>query len=134
MKIVNRLNQKQIKQLHNLYKNEWWCNTRTLNQTQEVVNNSSLIFGIVDKDDNLVAFCRVISDFIFKAFIFDVIVDKNHRGKGFGDMLINTVINHPKLVDVESIELYCLPQMEVFYAKYGFKELEGIVFLRRARL
>ena len=134
MKLVNSLNQKQIEQLHNLYKNEWWCKTRTLKQSQEVVKNSSLIFAIIDENDNLLAFCRVISDFIFKAFIFDVIVAKEHRGKGLGDMLINAVIKHPKLVGVESIELYCLPQMEVFYSKYGFKKLEGIVFLRRARV
>lgn len=76
MKIVEKLNQKYLQQLHNLYSQEWWCKDRTLIQTQKVVENSSLIVGIIDKYDNLIAFARVLSDFTFKAFIFDVIVAK----------------------------------------------------------
>jgi len=131
MKIVEKLNQKQITQLHSLYVQEWWCKDRTLIQTQEVVNNSSLIVAIVDEDNNLIAFTRVLSDFTFKAFIFDVIVAKKHRGKGLSDKLLNAILNHGKLKNIETIELYCLPEMKPLYAKYGFKEVDGLSFLRR---
>ena len=132
MKIVEKLNQEQIMQLHSLYLQEWWCKDRTLTQTQEVVNNSSLIVGIVDENNNLISFSRVVSDFIFKAFIFDVIVAKEHRGKGLSDKLISAILNHNKLKNIETIELYCLPEMKPLYAKYGFKEVEGLCFLRRS--
>ena len=132
MKIVEKLDKKQIKQLHSLYLQEWWCKDRTLIQTQKVAQNSSLIFGIVDSNDNLIAFARVVSDFTFKAFIFDVIVAKEHRGKGLSDKLLNTILNHNKLKNIETIELYCLPEMKPLYAKYGFKEVEGLSFLRRS--
>ena len=132
MKIVEKLNQKQITQLHNLYLQEWWCKNRTITQTQEVVNNSSLIVGIIDENNNLIAFSRVVSDFIFKAFIFDVIVAKEHRGEGLSDKLLNAILNHSKLINIETIELYCLPEMKPLYAKYGFKEVDGLSFLRRS--
>ncbi len=132
MKIVEKLDKKQIKQLHSLYLQEWWCKDRTLIQTQKVAQNSSLIFGIVDSNDNLIAFARVVRDFTFKAFIFDVIVAKEHRGKGLSDKLLNTILNHNKLKNIETIELYCLPEMKPLYAKYGFKEVEGLSFLRRS--
>ena len=131
MKIVEQLNQKQIKQLNILYSQEWWCKDRTLTQTQKVVENSSLIFGITDKDDNLIAFSRVLSDFTFKAFIFDVIVAKEHRGEGLSDKLLSTILNHSKLKNIETIELYCLPEIKPLYAKYGFKEVDGLSFLTR---
>jgi len=133
MKVVERLDQKQIEQLFHLYRNEWWCKERTLIQTQKVVENSSLIFGIVDSSNNLIAFARVLSDFTFKAFIFDVIVDKAHRGKGLSDKLLSAIINHSKLQNIETIELYCLPEMKPLYAKYGFKEVDGLSFLRRSK-
>ena len=132
MKIVEKLNQKQITQLHNLYLQEWWCKNRTITQTQEVVNNSSLIVGIIDENNNLIAFSRVVSDFIFKAFIFDVIVAKEHRGEGLSDKLLNAILNHSKLKNIETIELYCLPEMKPLYVKYGFKEVDGLSFLRRS--
>ena len=132
MKIVEKLNQKHLQQLHNLYSQEWWCKDRTLIQTQKVVENSSLIVGIIDKYDNLIAFARVLSDFTFKAFIFDVIVAKEHRGKGLSDKLISAILNHNKLKNIETIELYCLPEMKPLYAKYGFKEVDGLCFLRRS--
>jgi len=129
--LVEKLNQKQIKQLHSLYLQEWWCKDRTLTQTQKVVENSSLILGITDKDDNLIAFSRVLSDFTFKAFIFDVIVAKEHRGEGLSDKLLSTILNHSKLKNIETIELYCLPEMKPLYTKYGFKEVDGLCFLTR---
>ena len=133
MKIVEKLNQKQITQLHSLYLQEWWCKDRTLTQTQEVVNNSSLLVGIVDENNNLIAFSRVVSDYIFKAFVFDIIVAKEHRGKGLSDKLINTILKHPTLEKIPDIELYCLPEMEKFYSKYGFKKADGLSFLRCRR-
>ncbi len=131
MKIVEKLDQKQIEQLFHLYKNEWWCKERTLSQTKRVVQNSSLLFGIVDNSNTLIAFARVLSDFTFKALIFDVIVAKEHRGKGLSNKLLNAIINHSKLQNIETIELYCLPEMKPLYAKYGFKEPDGLSFLRR---
>ena len=130
MKIVEKLNQKQIEQLHSLYKQEWWCKDRTLSQTQKVVQNS-LIIAIIDDSENLIAFSRVLSDFIFKAIIFDIIVAKEYRGKGLGDRLIDAILYHPKLKDVKSFELYCLDEMKPFYTKYGFRNIDGLSFLKR---
>ena len=58
-----------------------------------------MIVGIIDKYDNLIAFARVLSDFTFKAFVFDVIVDKEHREEGVSDKLLNAILKHPKLIN-----------------------------------
>ena len=125
-KIVYELNDKQIEDLMQLYKNEWWSKTRKKEDVIKMLENTTLVFGIVNKN-KLVAFCRVLSDFVYKALIFDVIVDKNYRGLGLSKILLNEVFNHPKLSNISSFELYCLEEMEKYYEKFGFKKLNLVL-------
>ena len=132
MKVIDKLQPKQIKQLHKLYQNEWWTDERTLEETQKVVKNSSIVIGLINEQDNLIAFARVLTDFTFKAIIFDVIVEKSLRHEGLGKKLMDLIVHHKKLQDVKHFELYCLPEMVVFYKAYGFEDdLNELVFMRK---
>ena len=102
-----------IDDLMQLYKNEWWSKTRKKEDVIKMLENTTLVFGIVN-NNKLIAFCRVLSDFVYKALIFDVIVDKNYRGLGLSKILLNEVFNHPKLSNISSFELYCLEEMEKY--------------------
>mmetsp|Transcript_14152 Transcript_14152/g.16114 ORF Transcript_14152/g.16114 Transcript_14152/m.16114 type:complete len:137 (-) Transcript_14152:75-485(-) len=116
--VVTELSNEYITQLHSLYQKEWWSKTRTLEETKACVSNS-LCFGLV-RDETLVAFARVITDFTFKAIIFDVIVRKEYRGMGLSTNLLERIKQDPRIKDVKSKELYCLPEMEQFYENQGF--------------
>ena len=132
MTILNKLNSKHIKQLHQLYQNEWWTDKRTLEETQKVVDNSSIIIGLADTEENLIAFARVLTDFTFKAIVFDVIVEDSLRHKGLGKKLMNLIVNHEKLQEVKHFELYCLPEMVEFYKAHGFEDnLNELIFMRK---
>ena len=132
MKTIENLNPKHINQLHDLYQNEWWTKDRTLDETQEIVKNSSVVIAFVNDDDDLVAFARVLSDFVAKAIIFDVIVEPHYRKQGLGKKLMDAILLHDKLQKVKHFELYCLPKMVAFYKDYGFEDgLDGLVFLRK---
>lgn len=120
MEIINQLDAKHIEQLHCLYQQESWAKGRTLEETQSCVRGSSLCIAMIDSNNNLVAFTRVLTDYIFKALIFDVIVEAKHRGDGLGNTLINAVKKHPKLSRVKHFELYCLEELNNFYQKHGF--------------
>ena len=96
-----------------------------------MVANSSVVIGIVDSEDCLQAFVRVLSDFVFKALLFDVIVVSVHRGKGVGGQLMDAVCNHPKLREVKHFELYCHSGMTDFYRQYGFVETDSNLQLMR---
>ncbi len=130
---TNRLSKSQIKQLHLLYQKEWWSKGRTLEQTRKAVKGSNYIFGICEGlSDRLVAFARVITDHVFKAWIFDVIVDQNYREKGLGKILMDSILKHSSLKRVGHIELYCLPEMKRFYKKWNFKIKNKIILMRRS--
>ena len=134
MTILNKLNTKHIKQLHQLYQNEWWTDKRTLEETQRVVDNSSIVIGLTNEEDDLIAFARVLTDFTFKAIIFDVIVAKSLRHEGLGKKLMDLILHHKKLQDVKHFELYCLPEMVEFYKAYGFEDdLNELVFMRKQK-
>jgi GNAT superfamily N-acetyltransferase len=129
--VVEQLTEDQLQDLHALYHQEWWTNRRTLEETRKVVAGSQICLGLVDINGKLVGFSRVITDFIFKALIFDVIVAQEYRGLGLGDKLISLIAGHQKLRDVRAFELYCLPELFPFYERHGFSDDIGKIRLMR---
>ena len=120
MDLTYTLTPKHIKELHELYQGEWWTKGRTLQEATDVVEGSQINIGILNAQGSLVAYARVLTDFTFKALIFDVIVAEDHRGEGLGEKLMQAIKSHEKLARVKSFELYCLPEMFAFYERHGF--------------
>ncbi|OIQ26531.1 GNAT family N-acetyltransferase [uncultured Vibrio sp.] len=131
MKIIYEFSDEEIVKVHDLYKQAWWSKNRTLIDTISCIRGSQICIGIFDDNEALIGFARVLSDFIYKALIFDVIVAPNEQGKGVGKKLIEQLKSHNKLSQVKHFELYCLPEMEGFYRSLGFSaEVGGIRLLR----
>jgi len=131
-RIVEILTESQVSDLMDLYKNEFWSDKRTREGVVKMLAATDVIIGLVDESDRLIAFTRVITDFVYRAMIFDVIVKPTHRKTGLGAKLMDAVLNHPKLQTVESFALNCLPNMMPFYERWGFTDDVGeIKFLRR---
>ena len=117
--------------LHRLYQKEWWSKDRSLQETRRCVAGSQVRIGLVGAKGHLLAFARVITDFTFRAMIFNVIVSDSERGQGLGTQIIQLLKNHDKLREVGTLELYCLPPLFDFYRKLGFSEDVGEVRLMR---
>lgn len=131
MEVIYELSEKHVGELHDLYQTAWWAKGRSFEDTRSCVLGSQICIGLVDQENKLVGFSRVLTDFIFKALIFDVIVCENQRGNGFGNRLLGLVKSNERLKRVKHFELYCVPEMHDFYAKHGFNtELGEIVLMR----
>ncbi len=131
MKIIYNFSENHVKQVYQLYKEVWWGEERSIEDTIKCVKGSQICIGILDNDENLIGFTRVISDFIYKAIIFDVIVSVEHKSNGLGKELMNLVKAHEKLKRVKHFELYCLPEMVPFYTGFGFStDVAGIKLMR----
>lgn len=120
---INTLSESHKDQLLELYNNEWWSKDRKREDIEKILQGSSFIVGIINKSNtDLVAFARILTDYFKYAYIYDVIVKENHRNFGLGHVLLEAVIQHPKLKDLKCIELSCLEEMKPFYEKYGFSD------------
>jgi len=131
---VNRLNDAQIEQLCALYQSEFWSRGRKLADVRRAVERSNVVCAFCDPDGRLVAFARVLTDFVYKAMIFDVVVAREYREIGLGRRLLDAILCHPALLFVEHIELYCLPDLIPFYKKQGFTaDLKQLQFMRKTQ-
>ncbi|MDH5773894.1 MAG: GNAT family N-acetyltransferase [Nitrospirota bacterium] len=131
MQPIYELHDDQISTFWRLYQNEWWTQGRTLEETKQCIKGSQICIGIIDGSGELCGFARVLTDYIFKAVILDVIVSPVYRGDGLGDQLIELIVRHEKLHNVKHFELYCLPEFQAFYARHGFTTDVGNVALMR---
>lgn len=132
--IIHELSPGQLDDLMQLFAPEFWTSHRNRQDVARMIANTDLVFAAVDSDGHLVGFCRVMTDFVYRATLFDVIVSPQVRGEGVGKLLVDAVLNHPRLRDVEAIDLSCKPEMLPFYEKWGFStDLSGTIFMRRRR-
>ena len=94
---VHELTGLQTERLTELYQLEWWTRGRTLEQVTTMLTHSDNIFGMVTEEQELIGFARVLTDYVFKALVLDVIVVAEHRGEGLGRRLMEEVLGHGDL-------------------------------------
>jgi N-acetylglutamate synthase-like GNAT family acetyltransferase len=124
----------QIDQLVDLFQAEWWTKGRTKKDVEKALKSGGPVFAYIDPErDELVAFARAMTDGVYKAMIFDIIVKIEWRNTGLGTVLMDAVLNDPTLIDIKHRELYCLDEMVPFYEKWGFTSaLPGLHFMRKS--
>jgi len=66
-----------------------------------------------------VAFARVVSDYSTFAYLVDVFVLEEHRGKGYSSALVSAVLAHPRLQGLRRFML-ATSTAHGLYAKFGF--------------
>ncbi|MCA1054246.1 GNAT family N-acetyltransferase [Rossellomorea aquimaris] len=133
VEIVEHLNNEQVEELHEMFQKEWWTKGRTMTDIQSMLENSDVVIAFVDaKGKELIAFARVLTDYVYKAIIFDVMVHASYRGEHVGEKLMRELIHHPSLEKVNHFELYCRTEMVPYYEKWGFTNNVGeLQFMRR---
>lgn len=117
---INKLSYDQVVNLSEMYKEESWSKNRKLDDIKRMLENSWIIAIINLNNGEIIAFARVLSDFVYRTFIYDVIVAKKYRGLKFGNLIVNSIINHKDFKNVERLELNCIDSNVQFYEKLGF--------------
>ncbi|MFE4104687.1 GNAT family N-acetyltransferase [Almyronema epifaneia] len=121
--LIHQLTEAQIQDLHRLYQTVWWAKGRSLADTRQLVHNTDIVLGLCEPDSTtLIGFSRVLTDYLFRAVILDVMVAAGYQGQGLGRALLEAIVNHPELAQVESFSLFCTPEMVPFYQKWGFTD------------
>jgi GNAT superfamily N-acetyltransferase len=76
-------------------------------------------FGVFTTDGTQVAYARVVTDHATFAWLCDVYVDRDHRGRGLGTRLSETIVATFRPMGLKRMLLSTLDAHEV-YARVGF--------------
>ncbi|MEK3975236.1 GNAT family N-acetyltransferase [Psychrobacillus sp. FSL K6-1267] len=135
LKIVTIFTEKHLNDLFLLFQNQWWTKNRTNDDILKMLDLSHVAIGLVDSEtDELVGFARAITDGMYRAFIFDVIVKGSDRNRGLGFTLMNSLLENSLIQSVERIELYCPERLVSYYEQFGFStDVNGSTLMRLKR-
>jgi predicted GNAT family acetyltransferase len=88
-------------------------------ETVETAARHSLNFGVFTSDGIQVAYARVATDHTTFGWLCDVYVSRDHRGRGLGTRLVETVVATLRPLQLKRVLLATLDAHEV-YARVGF--------------
>lgn len=103
---------------------DWWAN-REKSEVREALEHTPLAVGLRDSGE-LVAAARVITDFVYYAKVYDVLVSEGRRGEGLGTDLLEAVVDHPDLSDPHLV-ITCREGLVEFYESVGFEPYPAMV-------
>lgn len=130
--VIKTIKKASIKDLILLYKQAGWWEP-SFDQHPEfldsIVKDSAVFVGVF-LEEKLIGMGRALSDLASDAYIQDVTVLKEYRGKGIGKKIIRALIEKLKEENVDWIGLIAEPGTSPFYAELGFEPLKDHVPLK----
>jgi N-acetylglutamate synthase-like GNAT family acetyltransferase len=120
-KYTDHFSQADLTQLIRLFRAAaFWAQDRS---EQDMATALAHSFPVVTAwhGDTLIGFARATSDGVFRATIWDVVIDPTYQGGGLGRKLVETLVSHPHLNRVERVYLMTTNQ-QGFYERIGFEE------------
>ena len=110
-----------IKVIHRYLSRSYWAKDIPIDIVETAIDNS-LCFGVFNTSDDQVAFARMITDTATFAYLSDVFVLEEHRGKGISKWLMQEILAHPKLQGIRRMAL-ATSDAHGLYQQFGFKSL-----------
>ncbi len=120
-RILTKREDFDVTALQPLYAQMYWANARPTEIIEKSLDHS-VLYG-VEKDGNIVAFSRWITDFATYAYLCDVIVDEAHRGKGLAKWILSEALSRPDLSTMRRLSLVTQDAHGVYEA-FGFKPID----------
>jgi GNAT superfamily N-acetyltransferase len=107
--------------IHSYLSRSYWAEDIPKDVLIKGINNS-LCFGVYNSDEQ-VGFARVISDHSTFAYLADVFIIEEERGKGLSKWLMECILKHEQLQELRN---FCLLTRDAhtLYERFGFKNLE----------
>lgn len=127
------LEETELTMLKEVYQSVGWMkhDERIIKNSFQCNASTHQVFAV--KDKKIMGFARALSDRVFNAAIYDVVVHKDYQGRGIARTLIDDIIQ--QLGDVSCIQLIATTGNEPFYEKVGFKKLKtGMAIYKNPQL
>ena len=101
--------------------NAFWAKDRQIKDLRKCLANSDVIISLWLQNE-IVGFGRALSDGIYRGVLWDVVIDQNHQGKGYGKIIVESLLNSKKIKKTKKIYLMTTNK-KLFYSQIEFKEV-----------
>jgi len=115
-------NRLQIEIIHGFLSQSYWAKNRTRQATERALAHS-LCFGMYTEDQQI-GFARVVTDFASFAWLADVFILENFRGRGLAKWLMSCILAHSNLQEIRRWVL-ATRDAKGLYQQFGFIELHN---------
>lgn len=107
--------------IHRFLSASYWAKSIPRELVERSIRHS-LCFGVF-RNGAQIGFARVISDFATFAYLADVFVLPDHRGRGVSKQLMETILEHPEL---QGLRRFLLATLDAhgLYKQFGFEPLD----------
>ena len=111
-----------LKKLQKLLENNtFWAKNRTINDLKKCLANSDVIVSLW-VGNKIVGFGRALTDGIYRGVLWDIVIDQNYQGKGFGKLIVQSLLSSKKIKNTKKIYLMTTNK-KLFYSQLNFKEV-----------
>lgn len=99
----------------------YWADTRSRKTIEHSLKNS-LVFAAYD-GERQVSLARVVTDFATFAWVCDVFVHPDYRGRGISKWMMHEIFSHPEL---QGLRCWILASSTArgLYSQFGFLQLQ----------
>ena len=112
-----------------LHRNAFWAKDRKIDDLRKCLANSDVIVSIWSKNEP-VGFGRALSDGIYRGVLWDIVIDHNHQGRGYGKMIVKNLLESKQLKHTKKIYLMTTSK-KLFYSQIDFQEVASQSLLVR---
>tara|TARA_Y100001978_G_scaffold167879_1_gene156125 strand:+ start:272 stop:766 length:495 start_codon:yes stop_codon:yes gene_type:complete len=104
-----------------LDENTSWAKNRNIKDLRNCLANSDAIVSLWS-NNSILGFGRALSDGSYRSVLWDIVIDHNHQGKGYGKLIVSSLLESKKIKQSEKVYLMTSNQKD-FYCQIGFKEV-----------
>lgn len=99
----------------------YWAAGRPYETTVRAIENS-VSLGLYAPDGTQAGYSRLVTDRATFAWLCDVFVDSEHRGRGLGSFLVDQTVGHPEVTAIRQV-LMADPGRSL-YRRHGYGPLD----------
>ncbi len=125
IKLIRSLSEQELRYAAELYRVADWVSDGEDCSFIKRAGAGSFLAAAAFEGENLVGMGRVLSDGVSDAYIQDVVVHPDFRGKGTGGKIVAFLVSELEARGVDWIALVGEPGTESFYARLGFEAKKG---------
>ncbi len=102
-----------------LDRNTLWAKRRRDQEIKKMLSNSAAIVSVW-KNNQIIGFGRATSDGIYRAVLWDIVVEQRYQRYGISKLIVNSILEDDLIVKVEKVYLMTT-NCERFYLSMSFK-------------